>query len=183
MEICFRCGFLANRNFQTGNADETINDTRITGLTIHGHTAQFFCYANSPSFLFPQRDSGMLIWPPMHCSSIVPYKEGKPPKEHEEMTLLEKVREENRVAFMAQKEMYERHHAEMAELARDKILLLENHREEDLRDAKDFKTESRAESLFNRRLAITGIVVSIASILATVYATVKAAYIQVDTTK
>ncbi len=108
MVTCKTCGMLAQKKYDTKATIEVEQRTRDDGATGTPANADLFCYMASSAF--PKRPSKRSdeqqcshevlvlrqISTEIECDLWRQYRKGKSPKEHEEMTILDRVAAENR---------------------------------------------------------------------------------------
>jgi hypothetical protein len=103
LQRCAECGYLAIQR-SDGTVVRASRLVRGTGRTDEPNapftTAQFICQKQNREFRFgvPPEEILAEINSEYPCEVFTDWHEAKTPKEHEEMSLLEIVREENRIA-------------------------------------------------------------------------------------
>ena len=218
MPKCSECGLLAVRDEYNDLVCEATGFTRLKGSHQSSKgiatIAKVFCYANSPSFPTipnaPQmRNVQAINWvnpivqaigEVRQCSQYQSWSPGKTPKEHEEMSFVEKVRSEYRESEMRQSAFAERHHQEMIDIKTSIKTMLETHRRENIESASRIRESDMAASLRDRKedkdrastmrkedrsLSLTGLAVSVSAIfIAAIVGLVQAGkFFWVDMTK
>ena len=102
---CADCGFLAIRDEYTEDVKEATRRVRERGEAVtsaqNTHRAKVFCYEGVRRMLPLNMDAqqvAAMVNEEIECGEFRKWSEGKTPKEHEEMTILEQVKEENATA-------------------------------------------------------------------------------------
>jgi hypothetical protein len=125
---CRDCGFLAIRdpfspNSTMTEAYELVRNQGWQNASSGKRTiARLYCYANQKTFANPLVDQPKKIvaeiGQEIECDAFRLWHPGKSPEKHEEMTILERVREENRQAQERAEGLADKHHAETLAEAR-----------------------------------------------------------------
>jgi len=107
---CADCGYLFVRDTKTMDPREAIDSVREHGRQNNADTsgapANLYCYKARPELPGKSFDPNEIVRAlnqAHDCPEWTKYLPGKMPKEHEEMAIVEKVREENRLARLQDK--------------------------------------------------------------------------------
>jgi hypothetical protein len=99
---CQDCGYIGARIKGREEPIEVVDRLRLHGQFSRDETHEVICYANSPQFPIDHITSDAefvaTISREIACQKFITLIPGKSPKEHEGVTILEQVREENRKA-------------------------------------------------------------------------------------
>lgn len=174
MPRCAECGLLAvTDEYDRSVVSEAVTETRKTGSQPNkdkpSSKARFFCYANSDAYEVTEGKAKETVLVVLSneraCDSFRKYHPGKSPKEHEEMTLMEQMREESAETLAEHLAITERHHQEAMELQKELSELIANTDKKNRADAKDEARRMFSLTiLFQFLIALMGVVATLVSV-------------------
>lgn len=171
MVKCQDCGFLAVRDHYSDAVCEASEFTRSTGRhkSSNGSTtvANIFCFVGAKQFTEDQTGSAHSSLTTMQCEfechQFKQYIQGRNAREHVEMTLIEKVQSENRIAQEhIRREQDEAKRLSDERYAKEELERAADRARADRAEARADKAEARAEKAESRaRIHFWGIIVSL----------------------